>query len=73
MTIHWKAAEQYFTVVLFVFQFYPELCTVSSERVKKLSVLVAPELTTRSGHWENLQSNALILLPCLNSAAGVRL
>ena len=23
MTMHWKAAEQYFTVVLFVFQFYP--------------------------------------------------
>ena len=23
MTIHWKAVEQYFTVVLFVFQFYP--------------------------------------------------
>ena len=22
MTIHWKAVEQYFTVVLFVFQFY---------------------------------------------------
>ena len=23
MTIHWKAVEQYFTVALFVFQFYP--------------------------------------------------
>ena len=23
MTIHWKAVEQYFTVVLFVSQFYP--------------------------------------------------
>ena len=23
MTIHWKAVEQYFSVVLFVFQFYP--------------------------------------------------
>ena len=23
MTIHWKAVEQYLTVVLFVFQFYP--------------------------------------------------
>ena len=23
MTIHWKAVEQCFTVVLFVFQFYP--------------------------------------------------
>ena len=23
VTIHWKAVEQYFTVVLFVFQFYP--------------------------------------------------
>ena len=23
MTIHWKAVEQYFTVVLFVFQAYP--------------------------------------------------
>ena len=26
MTIHWKAVEQYFTVVLFVFQCYP-LCS----------------------------------------------
>ena len=45
MTIRWKAAvEQYFTVVLFVFQFYPVcnfgnfmyfgLGTVKSERVK---------------------------------------
>ena len=43
-TIHWKAVEQYFTVVLFVFQFYPVcnfgtfikfgLGTVGSERVK---------------------------------------
>ena len=23
MTLHWKAVEQYFTVVLLVFQFYP--------------------------------------------------
>ena len=23
MTIHWKAVEQHFTAVLFVFQFYP--------------------------------------------------
>ena len=29
MTIHWKAIEQYFTVVLFVFNFG----TVKSERV----------------------------------------
>ena len=27
MTIHWKAVEQYFAVVLFVFQFYP-VCNV---------------------------------------------
>ena len=27
MTIHWKDFEQYFTVVLFVFQFYP-VCSV---------------------------------------------
>ena len=27
MTIHWKVVEQYFTVVLFVFQFYP-VCNV---------------------------------------------
>ena len=44
MTIHWKAVKQYFTVVLFVFQFHP-VCnfakfinfgpgTVRSERVK---------------------------------------
>ena len=37
MTIHWKAVEQYFTVVLFVFQFNP-VCnfgigTVMSERI----------------------------------------
>ena len=24
MTIHWKAVEQYFTVMLFVIQFYPD-------------------------------------------------
>ena len=46
MTIHWKADEQYkFTVVLFVFQFYPvynfgkfisfELGTVRSKRVNQ--------------------------------------
>ena len=43
MAIHWKAVEQYFTVVLFVFQFYPisnfgkfinfGLGTIRSERV----------------------------------------
>ena len=47
MTIHWKAVEQYFTVVMFVFQFYPVcnfgkfinfvLDTVRSERVFTLS------------------------------------
>ena len=45
MTIYWKAVEQYFTVVLSVFQFYPVcnfgkfincgLGTVRSERVKR--------------------------------------
>ena len=49
MTIHWKAVEQYFTVVLFVFQFYPVcnfggfinfgLGTVRSERVKTNDVI----------------------------------
>ena len=44
MTINWKAVEQYFTVLLFVSQFYPVLNfeksnnfglgTVRSERVK---------------------------------------
>ena len=44
MTMHWKAVTQYFTVALFVFQFYPVfnfgkfnnygLDTLSSERVK---------------------------------------
>ena len=44
MTIHWKAVEQYFTVVLFVFSFYLvrnfgklisfRLGTVRSERVQ---------------------------------------
>ena len=44
MTIHWKRVEQNFTVLLFVFQFYPicnfrifinfGLGTVRSERVK---------------------------------------
>ena len=38
MTIHWKAVEQYVTVVLFVFQFYPVcvsfgLGTVRTEKV----------------------------------------
>ena len=45
MTIHWKAAEKYFSVMLFVVQFYPVcnfgifiyfgLGTVRSERIKK--------------------------------------
>ena len=48
MTIGWKAVEQYFTVVLFVFKSY-EFCnfrkfiniglgTVRSERVKKIQM-----------------------------------
>ena len=47
MTIHWKAVEHYFTMVLFVFQFYPVcnfgtfirfgLGTVRSERVNRLN------------------------------------
>ena len=47
MTIHWKAVEQYLTVVLFVVQFYPVcnfgkcinfgLGTVGSERIKHLN------------------------------------
>ena len=47
MTIHWKAVKQYFTVVLFRFQFYP-VCnfgkfisfgigTVKREKVKRYS------------------------------------
>ena len=45
VTIHWKAVEQYFTVLLFVFQFYSVcnfrkfvnsgLGTIRSERVKE--------------------------------------
>ena len=48
MTIHWKAVEQSFAVVLFVFQFYP-FCnfgkfdnfgfgTVRSERIKGITI-----------------------------------
>ena len=33
MTIHWKAVEQYVTVVVFVFQFYP-VC-----KLENLSIL----------------------------------
>ena len=50
MTIHWKDIEQYFTVVLFVFHFYPvcnfvkfvdfELSIVMSERVKELKATI---------------------------------
>ena len=40
VTIHWKAAEQYFTLVLFVFQCYPvgnfDLNFVSSELVNTM-------------------------------------
>ena len=53
MTIHWKAVEQYFTVVLLVFQFSPvlnfgkfinfELGTVRSERVKNSSMTLLCE------------------------------
>ena len=48
MIVRWKAVEQYFTVVLFVFQFHPVcnlgkfisfgLGTVSSERVKVAAI-----------------------------------
>ena len=47
MTIHWKAVEQYFTVVLFIFQCYPvlpRLGTVASENVKYCSVKILVEL-----------------------------
>ena len=50
MTIHWKAVEQYFTVVLFVFLSYPVcnfgkfisygLNTVRSEIVERLSLVI---------------------------------
>ena len=44
MTISWKGVEQYFTVVLFVFQFYPVcnfgLDTVRSGRVKNKIILM---------------------------------
>ena len=49
MTIHWKAVEQHFTVVLFVFQVYPVsnfgkcitfgLNAVRSERVSALLLI----------------------------------
>ena len=49
MIIHWKAVDQYFTVVLFGAQFYPVckfskfinfgLGTVNSERVKQVDLL----------------------------------
>ena len=55
MTIHWKAAEQYFTVVLFVFQFYSVgnfgkfmnfgLGTIESERVNQAFEPIRPLLS----------------------------
>ena len=52
MTIHCKAVEQYFTVMLFGFQFYPfcnfgkfinfGLGTVRSERVKEFGDVETP-------------------------------
>ena len=43
VTIHWKAVEQYFTVVLFVFQFYSvcsfgKLINVALPRVKGVTL-----------------------------------
>ena len=50
MTIQWKCVEQHFTMVLFVFQFYPDckfgtfinfgLGTVRNERVKTFHAIV---------------------------------
>ena len=50
VTIHWKAVDQYFTVVLFVFQFYPvcnfgkfmnfELGTVRSDWSRQANLTV---------------------------------
>ena len=40
MTIHWKAVEQYFTVVLFVFQFFFNIENLSHPCCKLLSALM---------------------------------
>ena len=39
MTIHWKALEQYFNVVLFVFQFYP-VCNFLEKFGKFITITV---------------------------------
>ena len=61
VTIHWKAVEQYFTVVLFVSQFYPVwnfgkcisfgLGTVRSERVGDWLESLYPSLLTHDNHY----------------------
>ena len=43
MTIYWKAVEQYFTVVLFVFQFFL-VCNFMNLSVLDLALLGVKEL-----------------------------
>ena len=38
-TIHWKVIEQYFTVVMFVFQFYP-VCNLRKKNIKFWTLLL---------------------------------
>ena len=41
MTIRWKAVEQYFTVELFVFQFYPVIVILENVSILDLASLLS--------------------------------
>ena len=49
MTIHWKAVEQYFTVVLFVFQFYSD-CNFYNFLDQALSEVKGQRIKTSIDH-----------------------
>ena len=55
MTIHWKAVEQYFTLLLFVFQFYP-LCNFG-EFIKFGLAVVRNESVNNVRFYQNLKFN----------------
>ena len=44
MTFHWKAVEQYFTVMLFVFQFYP-VCNFAKFIEFRLGTVKVPDFS----------------------------
>ena len=58
MTIHWKAAEKYFTVVLLVFNF-TQLVILENLSILDLTLSGVKGLRTRIGHLNKIYSEAV--------------